>query len=105
MTAVMVERDRLAATSGANARLLQVVAKRLRPGRMTQLGHCFPLDLADTFPRQLERPADLVQRSWLAVLKPVAHTDYRRLTSLQRSQDRLQLRPHQSGLDRGLGRR
>src|SRR6266498_5185352 len=85
------------------ARLVEVVAKCLRPRGMPKLRHRLALDLTDALARELERTADLVEGARLAVVEPVSHAYDSGLTCLERAEHRLQLAPPQAALDGRLG--
>src|SRR6478609_940732 len=71
------QRARRPATTASRYRtgLLEVVAQRLRAGRVAQLRHRLRLDLADALTRHAERVADLVEGLRHAVAEAEAHAD------------------------------
>src|SRR6266542_6345001 len=85
------------------ARLVEVVAKCLRPRGMPKLRHRLALDLTDALARELERTADLVEGARLTVVEPVSHAHDSGLARLERAEHGLELAPHQAGLDGRLG--
>jgi hypothetical protein len=101
-------RERCAHALGGLAGLLEVVAQRLRAGRVAQLGHRLRLDLADALTRDAEGVADLVE----GLRHPSPRPKRMRITPASRSDSessRLSscfcsiVKPDRVGRDDGLG--
>src|SRR2546423_2740797 len=75
----------------ASGVLVEVVAQRLGPGGVSELGHSLVLDLPDALASDPVDAADLIERPWLAVGEPESQADDPGFPVGQRSQYRLQV--------------